>query len=196
MAQARDERAAITTSLQPRLREILDDVNGWLRFAEAKNGALAAAVLAGIFGLGQFDVEFTKLGWISLTYFGSALAFGLVSAAISVASFSPQIRVPWLYGIGSPNATDNLLYFGDIAKYKPPAFLAALRVCVGGDGHEPTAFDRAYAEQIVTNSRITVRKFKSFEVAVWLTLAGLITPILAVLLYMLEKRRHQEDETR
>ena len=50
--------------MENRLRYILSSVNGWLRFAEAKNGTLLGVNIAIVFGLGQVINDSISKGWI------------------------------------------------------------------------------------------------------------------------------------
>jgi hypothetical protein len=79
--------------------------------------------------------------------------------------------------------SDNLLYFHHVRKYEPDTYLAAMSAAMGGQAEPPTRLERMYADQIVVSARIADRKFTIFRYAVWITIVGLVTPIVAVLIW-------------
>jgi len=85
-----------------------------------------------------------------------------------------------------PAETDNLLFYGDIASYDPAGYLQALyKHCDAKD--EALPIERDYAQQIVMNSRIAVRKYEWFTTSVWLTIGALVTLIASGVGYVASK---------
>src|SRR4051794_19681545 len=105
------------------LQYILAQINDWLKFAEAKNGALVAAAIAIIIGLLQANVspgscpanlDFLPLcKWYYVTTLPLWIAAGGV---VALSSFLPQTAIPYVFS--KPiQKSDNLLFFGEIANY-------------------------------------------------------------------------------
>ena len=170
-------------------------VNDWLRFAEAKNGALIAFCSACVFGLLKFPSD-----WITVTPgFKAGLAVAVVFLFIAIIvcmwSFSPQtnrLEIMFWQANEDCNETDNLIFFGDICKYSADELFDSLceRYCM------PTEYSpqqRQYildlTNQVVVNSKITMRKFRLFQKALgyvlWSFPAFLLSWLLAtVTLYI------------
>ena len=82
----RDDKGLLRV-MEDRLRYILSTVNEWLKFAEAKNGALLGVDIAIIFGLLQVISDEISKGWIYL-----AISFIGLSALSALLSFIPQLK--------------------------------------------------------------------------------------------------------
>ena len=174
--------------MEDKLKEIFENVNGWLKVAESKNGALVIADLAIAVGLLQLikGVDDPNAFWMCYAYI--AIVLSLISAAVCLTSFVPQLRMPWFTGRGDPSHDDNLLFFGHIAKYPPGNYLQRLyRLRNEQPPENLSEFELDYAEQIVTNSRIAQRKYDTFSIGAWLTIAAVATPLIAVILWAINK---------
>lgn len=169
------------------LKNIFENVNNWMKFAEAKNGTLIVADLAIIFGVFQLLEEMCcPKKWL-IFYASIVMLLSLLSATICLTSFVPQLRMPWFINRGSPSKNDNLLYFAHIAKYAPKIYLNKLSELLKIQLPEKQPkLEMDYAEQIVTNSRITLRKYQTFKIGVWLTIIAIAGPI-ALILYLIDK---------
>jgi hypothetical protein len=169
---------------EDRLRYILTFVDSHVRFAEAKNAALFAvdvAVGGGAFQLLQnasVNTGPTKLYLIVL------LICMATSSVIALLSFLPQTHIPWHRVRDPVSAHDSMLFFGHIQKYDSALYLATLADQSGDPNAQFTVLDQAYASQIIVNAKIASRKFTYFRYAVWTSLGGLVTPVLAVVLWL------------
>jgi len=75
----------------------------------------------------------------------------------------------------------NLLYFGDIEELDPKDYLARMAASRRERPRSSSGADLMdYAEQIVTNSRIAVKKYRLFRVGVIITIAGLMIGLAEV----------------
>jgi hypothetical protein len=177
------------TQMEKRLRYVLSLVNGWLEFAEKKNAALLAADSAAVFGVLACLDRATSLhvGILLCLYLGLAL-LGL-AATCCLISFIPQFQIPWLAARRKTSRDDNLVFYADIANYDPASFLQALYEHSGIEEIKDDALMSDYAEQIITNSRIAERKYRCFNTAIWLTVAAVLTPLGAIVICLLRKRR-------
>lgn len=168
------------------LKDIFENVNNWLKFAEAKNGAIIAVNSALIFGISRIflvnDIQniFVKL------YLFIFIFLLLVSTVIALLSFVPKLDYPYLF-FSKKSKNDNLLYFGDIAKYAEAEYNKKIKKIVSKS--ENIELEKFYINQIVINSKITYIKYKQFEIAIWFTISAFLTPIGAILIYYIQKNR-------
>jgi hypothetical protein len=179
MMNAIDEEAR-GLIMEDRLHRILALVNEWLKFAEAKNAALLAANSAIIFGsLKVLETSPPLPRWL-LIYIYLAIVAVALAASLSLLSFLPKTRLPWLGSTKRPTPEDNLLFYGDIACYDPRSFLEALYRQAGTNFSQPDSLEEDYAEQIIINSRIALSKFRFFSLALWITVSALLTPAITI----------------
>lgn len=167
------------------LRFILGSVNEWLRFAEAKNAGLFSANLALTFGtitIAFGDTVTSQLVQTSLLI--CAVILG-ISAIICLISFIPQLSRMKIKLVSNPMETDNLLFFGDIAKYDAKAYiikLSGLYLNSNTDNTKQLLLEK-YADQIIINSRIAKTKYYIFGVAVVLTAIALTLLLMIFVLW-------------
>lgn len=168
------------------LGELLGMANDWLRYAESKN-AVFIAFVAGISGAvvtlvigSNAQLPILVTGWAIL-----ALSMLGISTVISLNSFMPILRPP-AKPQQAANATDvNPYFFGHAAQLTVEQ-LIQLTI----ESNQVTQADQWIAQQIVTNSRIAVRKFRLFQIALWFAFAGVFPPIaLGIGIYRLLARR-------
>lgn len=162
------------------LSETFLNVSEWLKFAEQKNAALIAfnsAMSVGI--LAVMPSVDASICWLRCLGFAS-IFFLWLGAVVSLWSFIPAVRIPkprdWSGGL----LDDNLLFFGHIAKHTPKSYLDAVLKLTESTDVTPSRLDKQYAEQIVTNAQIAMRKYNLFADALWLTLSAFLTPLIYV----------------
>lgn len=163
-----------------RLEWILAQINEWLKFAEAKNGALV--VLSAAILTGSTQVLPAEQTVIIITYRWSLWLFGSLAFLVSLFSFLPQTAIPILRPNERRERDESLLFFGNAKKYTPNEYLGA---CTERYGVTATAWDRDLAGQIIINSRIAVWKYTCFKVALWTMVWALLTPALGALVVAL-----------
>jgi len=156
--------------MRDHLRALLATTNDWLKFAEAKN--LAALAFAGA-AIGSYvrAVDIVGLPVLAKSLVSCGIAGLTIAAIAALVSFMPTIKIPFLDAKRVPREADNLLFYGDIAYYKPSELLTRTKEVLGTSSHE--AIDEHYATQIIINSRIAIRKNKIFVVAGWAALLGI-----------------------
>ncbi len=171
--------------MEDRLRYTLGLVNEWLRFAETKNAALlavdAGAVLA-LTKVGKGPNWNTPEGiWIFTT-----ISLLLVSCVIAMISFLPDVVPKWNSPKGNrcPGEDANLLFYGDLAYHDRLSLLEAIAEQEGSSVPNNSAVLEDYAEQIITNSRIALRKYKFFRWAMWIAVSGVVIPIIVAVLFV------------
>ena len=155
------------------LETVFANVNQWLHFAEAKNALLATLNGGAVLGLlALLNTEKPRLSSLlpSLWVAAICLVFGLL---VCLLSFTP-ILAKTLERASEPRRI-NILYFGHLAAISPARFLTELRERYGteepvdGEGSE---YHRDLADQIIANSRIALRKYRLFCVALVLDVLG------------------------
>lgn len=163
--------------VETRLLTILEMVNEWLQFAEAKNAGLVAldglalAAILAILPSAEAPVAITA-GLV-----GASLLL-LVSLGVSLWSFLPRGDLGKLVSaVGRrPRATDNLYYFGDVCAYRPDQLAGEIarrydKIRDYEPAQHPAHVD--IASQVIANSRITVVKNRCFTAATWIALLAL-----------------------
>lgn len=174
------------------MRKTLSDVNDWVKFSEAKNGALLAASGVGIWGCLRTISLLESTCWITI-YLVAAALFLLCGFVTSLISFLPILDA----GKGIPKKAEpvqptNLLYFGHLAFYPTHELARKFYDAQGESDHELTEMDLMCAEQIAVNSRIALAKLSLFNLSVTFLLTGILTPAVAwPLLYALRARRRR-----
>src|SRR3712207_5154018 len=158
------------TDLDERLYRLLQLVNDWLKFAEAKNVGMvgfasgAIAVLLGF--LTANNKPLSAIAAVALAGGGLGLVLALL---VSLASFLPQTRMERVTPRprGPEQSDDNLYYFGHLALYEPRALVEEMiRRHLRGDVMPVEAGHLELAAQVVINARITIRKLRLFTLSV------------------------------
>lgn len=185
-------RIADDDPLETTLLKMLDLVNDWLKFAEAKNGGVVGLAGAAIALLLNFAHEATTgedaLPDVALVLIIASGVCLVGSALIGVASFFPRTNLSRVLTgqLGEPAANDNLYYFGHIAKYGERHLAEAvsrryleLKNSAVGENHQ------AIAAQAVSNARITLQKLRLFGIAAVLFGLGVTAAVAGVVLAVL-----------
>lgn len=163
---------------QNHLEKSLERVNGWLQFAEAKNAALIAfliAILAIIFSSDLFD------NIVVITILTTLYVIALI---ISIFSFYPKGNMDANITNEEYDPKDNLLYWKHIAKYSIDDYLEKFYGDFELSYQKPFKLnERLYAEEIITNARIAKRKYKMFESAVIIVaLTTIVIPVFLIII--------------
>ena len=159
------------------MKDIFANVNDWLRFAEAKNGALVAFDAAVAFGALSLGIGAQGLAtWLAVVMVVSAI-LALISASVALFTFLPKLTSDLLAQEEPPSPTDNLLFYGHIAKYTPDSYLEALRTRLRLS-QDISPYAEQLAEQIVINAQIASWKYQLFNKALWFALFALLMPLL------------------
>lgn len=165
--------------LESTLKQVVD----WLKFAEAKNGALVAVGCATIFGVLRLYSSFSMESTLVALYVASFIIFVSAAIVISLTSFIPRVNPPFWIKMPSKEEGDNPLFFGHACKYSKRTYLELFNRYSELDSHKESKLELAFCDQIVNNSRISFIKYRVFSGAVFLFLAGVLTPLGALVLY-------------
>ncbi len=156
--------------MEDRLRYVLSVVNEWLKFAEAKNGALLAVDVAIVFGILQLTSNASSRGWIPF-----AISLIGLSAISALLSFIPQLKVTSPKERKGDDKATSLIFYGHFAKYQPESYVKTMYSRVGIEAPSITPIELDFAQQIIINSRIALRKNRYFSAGLWLTVLGLVS---------------------
>ncbi|WP_299775531.1 Pycsar system effector family protein [uncultured Pseudoteredinibacter sp.] len=167
------------------MESTLSNINDWLKFAEAKNGALLALNCALVFGVVR-----TLLGVDSLPnevkYYGYFVIVQLLGSLIlSLLSILPRTTPPWWIRFPNKTENDNPLYFGDACKHSPKSYLNLILGELSISKHEK--IHEHLSHQIVINSKIAFIKYSQFNKSAWLLVSAFLTPIGAYILLMVKE---------
>jgi hypothetical protein len=166
--------------MEERLKYIFELVNDWLKFAEAKNGALLVAASGLAFATAK---QLSRLSNNPCQHWWCSMGIGLLLISVLLCLFSllPQVNFLWPFSLRETSHEDNLFFFGHIAGYSAQNYLAALYAAENLVSAE-RKLELDLAAQIVTNSRLTSRKFGVSRIAGWPLLAGtaIITVVSAI----------------
>lgn len=175
--------------MNERLKFIFENVNSWLSFAEAKNGALVAldvAILAGVTALGSFDVY--NCFWVFVII---AVCTSMMISLISFIPFTGNKSEKFMEIIikkDIQSATKNYLFYTYIASYKSTdsdirRYLLEMASDYNERNYQVTLEDYDIASEIICNAKLVLRKYKLFKIALLIlfftTLALCIAVILA-----------------
>lgn len=166
------------------LQQIFENVNTWLHFAEAKNAALIAfdiALLTIIVdsGLSKTCILLFSINIVSL----------LLSIIFALYSFKPINEM--LEKCDNMSLDLNLLHFAYIASLEQEEYIKKLYYYYWNESdkniNDVPKLEKDYCYEIISNSRITLRKQKYFSYGFIMgTIAIIITGILFVLENFLE----------
>lgn len=171
------------SELECKLITLLEMVNGWLKFAEAKNAGLIALSGAGIAAILNLlsSSSNVSVAWMIGLFAGVALL--CVGCLISLISFLPKTNVTGVLAPdkGEPTDTDNLYFFGHLCKYTPEQMIESITRLYFPNSNQVTFLNKNHhdiAAQVIVNSRITSYKLRLFSIATFFVFAGVLAIII------------------
>lgn len=152
------------------LKDIFQNVNSWLNFAEAKNGALVGFDIALLAINDVFLDNMSRCGNLRFYLF-------LLGVFFPIVSFLPLYKGR---KFKKKKIQNNLLFYRDIATYDGDQYFTELKSrylknC-SINGEDDILKD--YAEEIVVNARITVYKLSTFRIGLCFSIAFIIHMVL------------------
>ncbi len=169
------------------LKEIFDNVNKWLTFAETKNGVLLS--INGLFLFRLLDclekiasgnsLLNIKMIWILIIIF-------LVAIIITLISFFPKAS-PYVDKDDNVYNDENsdlrtLIFYGDISKYEYSKLylrdIYRYYLNTSIDVENINKYELDYAKEIIINSKIACYKYKCFKYALILNGLGILFLII------------------
>jgi len=177
---------------------ILQIVNDWLKFAEAKN----AVLLAFCSGANTAIITYLSTASTIPNFFRYGLLFSIfllcISSLICSLSFLPKTDIEHFVGSRANKKSksllkdsDNFYFFNNLNKYQPDDLLEAInRLYCGGKVQKPyKKEDLDIASQITINSEIASTKFRFFRRALWLLILSIFTVLISLVITILIYRK-------
>ncbi len=177
-------------SLSVKLFSLFQNVNDWLKFAEAKNAVLLAFAGAGM------TATLTVL--VSAQNLFNSLRWGLISATIllcvcaflCILSFLPKTDLEKILRVRSsqseqPKPEDNLYFYGHLKKYQAEELLDRLNQTYLSNSPVSQPYSKEakdLAVQVTINSGIAFIKFEIFRYAVYTLAAAIISVPVFILI--------------
>jgi len=185
-----------------KLLAIFQNVNEWLKFAEAKNGVLLAFSGAAI--TATITLLATAQNIPNSLNFGLLLTtiFLCICALICSFSFLPKTNLEdllWLRDRRNKKSNsqdpikDNFWYFGHLQKYKPDELLEVLNEPYFKGSVDITKVEykeyKDIAAQITINAEIAFLKFEVFTYAIKVLIASILIIPCSILISLVIYRR-------
>ena len=185
-----------------KLLAIFQNVNEWLKFAEAKNGVLLAFSGAAI--TATITLLATAQNIPNSLNFGLLLTtiFLCICALICSLSFLPKTNLDdllWLRDRQNKKShsqdpiKDNFWYFGHLQKYKPDELLEVLNEPYFKGSVDITKVEykeyKDIAAQITINAEIAFLKFEVFTYAIKVLIASILIIPCSILISLVIYRR-------
>lgn len=164
------------------LEKNFSNVNSWLNFAEAKNAANIAFVVACIAAI--FSLEDMNI----LLYI--ICIFLIISGMCSLVSFLPRLgnkvvrKIPSILKNKKRKAKgDNLIFFENIKEYSGDTYIKQVcKMYFDENKCNPTKYQLDLSDEIVYNSDIVSRKYKFFKLAVYLDIVVFLLLAFSIVL--------------
>jgi hypothetical protein len=181
-----------------KLFSILQLINDWLKFAEAKNAVLLTFCGAGITAVITYlsaSENVPNSLRIGLVISMSLLCIGSLICSLSFLPKTDMDHFIWLKAKPNRNPklqlkdTDNFYFFNDLKKYSSVDLLDSINrlYCEGKSIKPYRKEDLDIANQITINAEIASKKFMFFRAALWsLIFSILVTPaslFISLLIY-------------
>lgn len=144
------------------LKGIFANVNMWLHFAEAKNGALIA-----------FNMSLITFITTSETNDFIILLI-VLSLLLSLLSFIPNFNLFGKFFLSKNLSKENLVYYEHILNYSKEEYLKRICEKCNVNIKETSDMHLDYADEIIINSKITSTKYNIFKCAIILTIVAIL----------------------
>jgi hypothetical protein len=174
------------------LEEIHSKVNDWLKFAEAKNAGLLALTAGMAYAFLTHSEKLNTVNCFCWLYFWSFAIFLALALILLLVSLLPQTKIFWSWPEKSSLSNCNLWFYGDLAHVKDMDLVKALYPAAE-DNKVLYRHMRDIANQIITNSRIALRKYKYFNYALFCLLSAILTPLVGLPIFVLFHPHSRSD---
>lgn len=160
----------------------LERTNYWLSFAEAKNAAIVALNIAFVAAWRQIFDKSSVLFLVIVVLFASSIIIGLVSFFPNLSLFSNTTTS----ASSDLSKKSNMIYFGKLAQIKSPDIYIAnvlekyFNKSINIKEVSPMVYD--FAEEIIINSNIAIKKYSLFKIAVVIDIFAFSLLIIALII--------------
>ncbi len=158
------------------IKDIFQNINEWLKFAEAKHAGLIVLNSGIIFGILSVYKDYkTIIDWhiilLIIIFIGISIILSLISL-FPITNNDTKNK--------NKNVPINLYFFGSLSKLNETDFKNELLKT--NANYKFDKFEKDIINQIIINSRIATRKYKLFIFAIWATTIGFILPIVNIII--------------
>ncbi|MEH6462507.1 MAG: Pycsar system effector family protein [Shewanella psychromarinicola] len=160
----------------------MDKTIDWLKFAEAKNGAVLAVNCAILFGVLRLALSTEISNIFIIGYLVQAIIMLAASILVALLSFVPRLDAPFWVTFPSKPGEVNVLFFGHICTLSPKGYLENFYKINELSEGQFSKIDSQLSNQIVANSKIAYIKYTQFNYSIWLTISALLTPVGGLLI--------------
>lgn len=170
---------------EEQLRKTFENVNNWLKFAEAKNLAFLSLNIALIFGLNQIEIGvFSRysilLNFMLITLFVISLLFNVISLVPFLGKKCLKEKlINWINiirdcsGIGEEEKRENIHFYRYLSTLKEEQYEKEFLNKIN-ETEAFTQYERELTNQILVNSKITMFNYQLFKISSWFFLFGLL----------------------
>lgn len=166
------------------LRKIFDNVNEWLKFAEAKNFGLLSLCAAVMFGSTQIDfvdnslIEkvglYTFIPIATISFLCGLLSLFPIFSALQRNLYAKNWITSFSNFIEEEKKFDNIHFYGTLKDLNLNEFENSFSTKTG-DTTSFTDYEKELAIQIIYNSQITWIKYQLFKISAFLFGLSIIT---------------------
>lgn len=162
------------------LEKQLERINYWLSYAEAKNGALLVINIAILAVMANFFETIPEICAVVMIIL-------IISSVYCLYSFFPDLSNSYKEKeVTCNSSTLNLLFWGDINKIKSSEdYLKLLKERYYTNLRDDDVYNliaKDFAEEIMINSHITVKKYFLFRRALYVDIVALLGCILLIVM--------------
>ena len=168
------------------LENIFENVNNWLKFAETKNATLIGFSSLAMFTTLRIIVSMMgDLEFYVVVLLWTFIAICATSIVVALLSFVPKLVQHFNPVQKHFKKSSNFYFFGELARMNPKSIVDFVY------SNEKTVQSNLYrlridiAEQIVTNSKIAINKYKHFEVALLTILTAVVFPFVGLIVHFI-----------
>lgn len=167
------------------LKYTFNNINEWLKFAEAKNAGLLALNAASVIGILQADGAFNS----NIKVFeGIIIILFCTSTCICFYTVLPVLN-KWFrfykkldnneFNNAVTSDSLNALYFGDITKLSSEQFISLFE---HKHSIKLTTPEKDFGNQITNNAEISWQKYKLFSIAAWFSFSAFVMGVFLVII--------------
>lgn len=163
------------------LKDIFNNVNNWLNFAELKNGTIIVFDATFISGIISKDV----LKNISSCWLYLIIGLISISLILSMLSFYPKLKTindKWRRCNKAIKVNRNLIFYGDIFELSSVDYIKRIYkdyLNENIDVNNINKIELDYVDEIIVNSKISMFKYSMFNKALIMASASVICTLLS-----------------
>lgn len=188
----RKDAAAIPSptldKIETSLRTMRVDAIEWLKFAEAKNAGLFIGTITLVGIIIAYLTAAKNISDALQLSLQVAVVMLVWSTSLTLFSFVPRLNLvkmlqPKRKG---PDSSDNLEYYGHVAKYTPEQLIRAINQHYFEEVKYPAVTPKQHldiAAQIIANARIALYKYRLFSMAIQSVFLSLVSAIITFGIY-------------